>query len=1000
MLELKNIVKEYPAGGQPVEALKGVSLQFRESEFVSILGPSGCGKTTLLNIIGGLDQYTSGDLVINGRSTKDYKDRDWDAYRNHSIGFVFQSYNLIPHQTVLQNVELALTLSGVSKAERRRRAKEALERVGLGSQLKKRPSEMSGGQMQRVAIARAIVNDPDIVLADEPTGALDTETSVQVMEILKEISKDRLIVMVTHNPELAQRYSTRIVRMLDGQVTGDTAPLTPEEAQKERAASVKKDEAARKAKRPSMSLWTSFGLSLKNLFTKKGRTALTSFAGSIGIIGIALIYAVSQGTTAYIDAVQEDTLSSYPLTLQSQEMDLGSLMEEFIDAAQSTDEHQLDGVYQKPMIYDMVNALSSSETIENDLASFKTYLEQRLNDPEDPLYNAVSGVQYTYDPQLLVYTENVDGDILLSDSQELMEDLLQEYFSIDMAAMSDLRSSYGMDSLASSMGGGSMVLWQEILPGDDGALISPMLEDQYDLVYGSWPNDYNEVVLVLDENNELDDMALYALGLKPQEEMDAIMQAAVDQTEVELEDQSWSYEEICSREYKTVLNADCYAYDEASGLYVDLRDTDAGLRYLYDNGITLQVSGIIRPNENASAHMLSGSIGYTSALTEHLAQASQDSAAIQAQMDSPNRDIFTGLPFQESTGSLTDEEKESAFRSYVSGLEEQGKAETYLAIQSLPTQEQIDQAVGQSTGSMSREEMESTLQEALTSQASLDESQVEDYIAAMSDEELSDLFTQMAEEQFKAQYAAQVQQQLAAMEPAQMAAALDAAMDTYTTQQCAQYYDEVLTFSDSTYEENLVQLGYIDLADPASISLYAASFEDKDVIEQAIADYNETKDDLEQIQYTDYIGLMLSSITTIINAITYVLIAFVAVSLVVSSIMIGVITLISVQERTKEIGILRAIGASKRNVSSMFNAETVIIGFTSGALGVLITWVLCIPINAILHHLTGIQTLSAFLPLPTALVLVLISTALTLFSGIIPSRSAAKKDPVVALRTE
>ena len=1000
MLELKNIVKEYPAGGQPVEALKGVSLQFRESEFVSILGPSGCGKTTLLNIIGGLDQYTSGDLVINGRSTKDYKDRDWDAYRNHSVGFVFQSYNLIPHQTVLQNVELALTLSGVSKAERRRRAKEALERVGLGSQLKKRPSEMSGGQMQRVAIARAIVNDPDIVLADEPTGALDTETSVQVMEILKEISKDRLIVMVTHNPELAQRYSTRIVRMLDGQVTGDTAPLTPEEAQKERAASVKKDEAARKAKRPSMSLWTSFGLSLKNLFTKKGRTALTSFAGSIGIIGIALIYAVSQGTTAYIDAVQEDTLSSYPLTLQSQEMDLGSLMEEFIDAAQSTDEHQLDGVYQKPMIYDMVNALSSSETIENDLASFKTYLEQRLKDPEDPLYNAVSGVQYTYDPQLLVYTENVDGDILLSDSQELMEDLLQEYFSIDMAAMSDLRSSYGMDSLASSMGGGSMVLWQEMLPGDDGALISPMLEDQYDLVYGSWPNDYNEVVLVLDENNELDDMALYALGLKPQEEMDAIMQAAVDQTEVELEDQSWSYEEICSREYKTVLNADCYAYDEASGLYVDLRDTDAGLRYLYDNGITLQVSGIIRPNENASAHMLSGSIGYTSALTEHLAQASQDSAAIQAQMDSPNRDIFTGLPFQESTGNLTDEEKESAFRSYVSGLEEQDKAEIYLAIQSLPTQEQIDQAVGQSTGSMSREEMESTLQEALTSQASLDESQVEDYIAAMSDEELSDLFTQMAEEQFKAQYAAQVQQQLAAMEPAQMAAALDAAMDTYTTQQCAQYYDEVLTFSDSTYEENLVQLGYIDLDDPASISLYAASFEDKDVIEQAIADYNETKDDLEQIQYTDYIGLMLSSITTIINAITYVLIAFVAVSLVVSSIMIGVITLISVQERTKEIGILRAIGASKRNVSSMFNAETVIIGFTSGALGVLITWVLCIPINAILHHLTGIQTLSAFLPLPTALVLVLISTALTLFSGIIPSRSAAKKDPVVALRTE
>ena len=1000
MLELKHITKEYPAGGQPVEALKGVDLQFRESEFVSILGPSGCGKTTLLNIIGGLDQYTSGDLVINGRSTKDFKDRDWDAYRNHSIGFVFQSYNLIPHQTVLQNVELALTLSGVSKGERRRRAKEALEQVGLGSQLRKRPSEMSGGQMQRVAIARAIVNDPDIILADEPTGALDTETSIQVMEILKEIAKDRLVVMVTHNPDLAQRYSTRIVRMLDGEVTGDSAPLSPEEAQAQRKQSLEKSQAARKEKLPSMSFATSFGLSLKNLFTKKGRTALTSFAGSIGIIGIALIYAVSQGTTAYIDAVQEDTLSSYPLTLQSQEMDLGSLMEEFIDAAQSTDEHQLDGVYQKPMIYDMVNALSSSETIENDLASFKTYLEQRLKDPEDPLYNAVSGVQYTYDPQLLVYTENVDGDILLSDSQELMEDLLQEYFSIDMAAMSDLRSSYGMDSLASSMGGGSMVLWQEILPGDDGALISPMLEDQYDLVYGSWPNDYNEVVLVLDENNELDDMALYALGLKPQEEMDAIMQAAVDQTGVELDEESWSYEEICSREYKTILNADCYAFDQETGLYADLRDSEAGLRYLYDNGLTLKVSGIIRPNEDATSHILSGSIGYTSALTEYMADAAAGSAAVQAQLDSPDTDIFTGLPFEESTGSMTEEEKEAAFRETVAKEDQEGKAQTYVAIQSIPSQEQVDEAVSQSTSSMSREDMEQTMLESLTSQAGLDQSEVEDYVASMSDQELSDLFTQMAEEQFKAQYAAQVQQQMASMEPAQLAAALDAALEGYTTQQCAQYYDEVLTFSDSTYEENLTQLGYIDLDDPASINLYAASFEDKDVIEQAIADYNSSVDDLEQIQYTDYIGLMMSSITTIINAITYVLIAFVAVSLIVSSIMIGVITLISVQERTKEIGILRAIGASKRNVSRMFNAETIIIGFASGALGVIITGLLCIPINAILHSVTGIQTLNAYLPPQVALVLVLISTGLTLFSGIIPSRSAAKKDPVVALRTE
>ena len=450
MLELKNIKKDYPAGGETVAALKGIDLQFRQSEFVSILGPSGCGKTTLLNIIGGLDQYTSGDLVINGKSTKDFKDRDWDAYRNHSVGFVFQSYNLIPHQTVLQNVELALTLSGVSKSERRRRAKEALEQVGLGNQLKKKPSEMSGGQMQRVAIARAIVNNPDIILADEPTGALDTETSLQVMEILKEISKDRLIIMVTHNPELAEKYSTRIVRILDGRLTDDSAPLTEEELLREREAGKEKAEKEKKTKKPSMSFDTSFGLFLKNLFTKKGRTALTSFAGSIGIIGIALIYAVSQGTTAYIDAIQEDTLSSYPLTLQAQSMDLGALMEEFIGAAQSGSEHGNDSVYQKPMVYDLVNALNSSDSIENDLRSFKSYLEERRADTESEggLHDAVSGVQYTYDTELLVYTENLDGTILRSDSRELMQDLLLEYFGLDMSSMLGLSKDYGMHERA------------------------------------------------------------------------------------------------------------------------------------------------------------------------------------------------------------------------------------------------------------------------------------------------------------------------------------------------------------------------------------------------------------------------------------------------------------------------------------------------------------------------------------------------------------------------
>ena len=1004
MLELKRVTKEYPAGGQPVEALKGIDLQFRESEFVSILGPSGCGKTTLLNLIGGLDQYTSGDLLINGRSTKDFKDRDWDAYRNHSVGFVFQSYNLIPHQTVLQNVELALTLSGVSKGERRRRAKEALEQVGLGNQLRKRPSEMSGGQMQRVAIARAIVNDPDIVLADEPTGALDTETSIQVMEILKEISRDRLVIMVTHNPDLAQRYSTRIVQMLDGVITGDSAPLSPQEQQEERDRDRKRAETAGREKKPSMSLWTSFGLSLKNLFTKKSRTALTSFAGSIGIIGIALIYAVSQGTTTYIDQLQEETLSSYPLTLEAQTMDLGSLMEEFIQAAHSDSDHGQDAVYQKPMVYNLVNALSASETIENDLASFKTYLEDRRDDPEDPLAQAVSGVQYTYDTQLLVYTESVDGAILRSDSQELMENLLQEYFSVDMASMNDLRDSYGgMDAFSSlSPAGSSMVLWQEMLPGDDGAAISPMLESQYEVVYGSWPNDYNEIVLVLDENNELDDMALYALGLKPQEEMDAIMEAAVNQTEVESgsTQDSWTYEEICSREYRTILNADCYSYDQATGRYMDLRLTDTGLRYLYDNGLSLKVSGIIRPKEDASSTMLSGSIGYTSMLTEYLAQQAQDSPAVQAQLESPSTDIFTGLPFQETTGDLTDEEKQQAFRDYVSALDQQGKAETYLAVMSIPTQEQVDQALEQSVGSLTREEKEDTLLQAMTEQAGLDQAKAQEYLSSMSGEELEELFAQMAEQQYRAQYAAGIQQQLSSQDPAALAAALDQAVGTYTTQQCTLYYDQALTFSDSTLEENLAELGYVDLDDPDSINLYASSFEDKDVIEEAIAEYNADRDDLEQIQYTDYIGLILSSVTSIINAITYVLIAFVAVSLIVSSIMIGVITLISVQERTKEIGILRAIGASKSNVSRMFNAETLIIGFTSGALGVLITYLLCIPINMILHHFTGIQTLNATLPPLVGLTLILISMGLTLFSGIIPSRSAAKKDPVVALRTE
>ena len=995
MLELKSVTKIYPAGGENVVALRGIDLQFRPNEFVSILGPSGCGKTTMLNIIGGLDQYTEGDLIINGRSTKEYGDRDWDTYRNHSIGFVFQSYNLIPHQTVLQNVELALTLAGVSKAERRRRATQALERVGLSSQLKKKPGEMSGGQMQRVAIARAIVNDPDIILADEPTGALDTETSVQVMEILKEIAKDRLVIMVTHNPELAERYSTRIVRMLDGRIVSDTAPLSPEEAAIPHPPAEDK-KASRRRKKPSMSFATSFGLSLKNLFTKKGRTALTSFAGSIGIIGIALIFAVSQGTTNYIDAVQEETLTSYPLTIEAQNIDLSTLMTTFAGKAQSTDEHENDAVYQKAMLYEMMNAYSSLEEQENDLHAFKAYIEKERADETSALSAALSGVKYTYDMDLLVYTQNVDGEIIRSDTKQLMNQLMIQYMGVDMSSMENLQNAL---PFGGSMGEDSSALWKELLAGDNGQPVSPVTQKQYQLVYGSWPTRYDEIVLFVDENNELDDLTLYALGLKSQEEIEALMDAAMNKEAVEYEQQSWSYEEICGMDFRTVLSSDCYTYDESTGTYTDLRETSAGMKYLYDNALTLHVVGIVKPDENAISSKSSSAIGYTHALTEYVIQKANESPSVQAQIDRPDTDIFTGLPFKPDE-DMSDEEKAEALRGYLAGLDEEGKADAYVRILSLPDRNAVTQYVEQALGSMSRDDMEAALTQSVEAQTGMSADKAASYVASMSDEDLRKLFAGILEERYKEQYAAGIQQQTAFLSAQQKAAALDAAASGFTTEQAAGYYDSLLEFSGSTYEDNLITLGRVDLDTPASINLYASTFENKDIIEDAIADYNETVDDLKEIHYTDYIGLIMSSVTTIINAISYVLIAFVGVSLIVSSIMIGVITLISVQERTKEIGILRAIGASKRNVSSMFNAETVIIGFTSGTLGVLITYLLCIPINLVLHRLTGIQNLSATLPIPVALILIGISMLLTLFAGVIPSRSAAKKDPVVALRTE
>ncbi len=999
MLELKDVTKVYKTGGETVEALKGISLKFRKSEFVSILGQSGCGKTTMLNIIGGLDKYTSGDLVINGKSTTQYKDRDWDAYRNHSIGFVFQSYNLIPHQTVLQNVELALTLSGVKKSERKRRAIEALEKVGLKDQIKKKPAEMSGGQMQRVAIARAIVNNPDIILADEPTGALDTETSVQVMEILKEISADRLVIMVTHNPELAEKYSTRIVRMLDGRITADSMPLTDEEV-KAAEAEDKASQTDKKQKKPSMSLGTSFGLSLKNLFTKKRRTALISFAGSIGIIGIALIYAVSNGTTNYINIVQEQTLSSYPISLEAQSVDMSSLISSFMGTASSEQEHDNDAVYQKDMLYSMVNSMGSMETTENDLTSFKEYLEEQMADETTGLADAITSVQYKYDLDLQIYTENVDGDIIETDTQQLVMDLMTKNTGVDFSSLISLTESSTLGDSYMSTVESSSSLWTELLPGDDGDLISEASKDQYDLLYGSWPNSYDEVVVFVDENNEISDLCLYAMGMKSKEEMQSLMDAAIAETTIESESHKWTYEELCGLEFKTILNSSCYSYDEESGTYKDLRETDTGLRYLYDNGLTLKVVGVVRPNQDAVSSTSSSAIGYTHALTEYVINEAQNSDIVKAQKENSDVDILTGLKFAANENTLTTESKAQAVKDYLDSLSDSEKLEALTKILATPSDDTVSQMLDSATDGMTRDDIVNTILSGMESQLGMDESQVKSYLDSMSDEELEAAYKEMVQSQITSEYAQSASSSVEGMDETQQIAMMEQMLASYTDDDYADLYDTLLEFSDSTYEDNLVKMGCIDLDSPSGINIYVETFADKDTIEALIDTYNSGVDDIHKITYTDYVGLIMSSVTTIINAITYVLIAFVAVSLIVSSIMIGVITLISVQERTKEIGILRAIGASKRNVSSMFNAETLIIGFISGLVGIGITYLFCMLINAVLHVLTGINSLSANLPVSTAAILVGISMLLTLIAGIIPSSSAAKKDPVVALRTE
>ncbi len=1003
MLELINIQKTYSAGVNEVRALRGIDLQFRKAEFVSILGPSGCGKTTMLNIIGGLDQYSDGDLIIDGVSTRNYGDREWDTYRNHSVGFVFQNYNLIPHQTVLANVEIALSLSGVEKKERRERAKRALEQVGLGDQLRKKPSEMSGGQMQRVAIARALVNNPDIILADEPTGALDTETSVQVMEILKEISKDRLVIMVTHNPELAEAYSTRIIRMLDGQITGDTMPLSDEELQTLHDSF--KEGQKEKVRKPAMSLWTSFGLSLKNLFTKKGRTILTAFAGSIGIIGIALIYAVSQGTNAYIQDVQEDTLASYPLTLEASTVDIGTLMETFMGAAKdSYKEHPLDAVYSQSVMADMINAFNSIESTENDLNAFKAKVEKELENPDSELSKALSGVQYTYNFDLQVYTEAVDGQIILSDTEKLLMEVLAKNMP-GMSSMMQMGQQMSGNMGMAMMGGGRMTLWNEMLSGKDGSMISPLLKQQYNIVKGEWPDSYDEIVVVVNERYELDDLTLYALGLKPRADMDAEFDAVLNGKEIDTTQQKWEFDEIMAMEFRVVPNSQCFIYDKQAGTYIDLREDESGngLRALYNDGIPMKITAIVTPNPDSGSHMLSGSIGYTKALTEYIIKKAAESSAIQTQLKNPSIDVLTGLPFRagEDVDNAT---KAEMFRAAVEAMTPAEKAEIAKKIAIMQgsemTEEEQNAIRDQALAGATAEIMTQTMVGAIVEKTGWPQEQALEYVKKMSLEELQKGYGDIVVAMAAMKKAEAIKAEMEKIPEEQLVAQLDALMEAYDEAKWASYYDNTLEFSERTYDEVMHQLGNVDLEYPATMNLYASSFENKEVIESFIASYNDDVEELKQIRYTDYIGLILSGVTDIIDAITYVLISFVSISLVVSSIMIGVITLISVQERTKEIGILRAIGASKRNVSSMFNAETVIIGFASGLIGIGTTYLLCIPINAIIQALTGIDNLRAQLPLVVAIALVIISVLLTLIAGIIPSRSAAKKDPVVALRSE
>ncbi len=970
MLEIKNINKDYVTGDEVVHALRDVTISFRESELVSILGHSGCGKTTLLNIIGGLDRYTSGDLIINGKSTKQFKASDWDTYRNHSVGFIFQSYNLIPHQTVLSNVELALTLSGVPKAERRKRAKEALEKVGLGNQINKKPNQMSGGQMQRVAIARALVNDPDILLADEPTGALDSETSFQIMELIKEIAKDRLVIMVTHNPELAELYSTRIVRLVDGKLTADSNPFDGE-AEKEKKTTVKK------GKKTSMSFGTALSLSRNNLMTKKGRTFLTSFAGSIGIIGIALILSLSNGVQTYIDNIERSTLSSYPISIQQETVDYTSLMSSMMNITEDEEEERdPDLIYTNDISTEMVKTMLS-EIQTNNLEEFKAYIE---SNPDNILDN-IREIKYSYSPNLYVFGYDVNDNVIQVNPSTVMTAMMGDEMASQMTQMTE---SYG-----SLMGDASSAYnaWFELLGTD-------ALEEQYEVLEGKLPESYDEVVLIVNERNELSDVTLYALGLRDQEEITGMMQSimAGETFDLDTGDLTFTYDDFMGRTFRLLTAPDFYQEND-DGTWTDMREDTEYIESKMENAPELKIVGIIRPCGDSllSTANQSGGIGYTHALTRFMIDRVNSSDIVIRQKENQLVDVFTGVEFPVDDPNETVLERVT---EYVKSL----------------TEEEAAAMLTQMSGMMGTAAPAPEAEYEMTVQP--DEQPVtaipDEIMALLTPDELMALPSMTPDEQQLLLMGKMSELGMLPSDSAQPEVTIsskDMLLQSLSTIPEAQLkmVEKYLPQTEATYAGNLTLLGVADLAKPSAIKIYAKDFESKEAITNFISSYNDAKNAEEKqedvINYTDYVGLMISSVSDIIDAISYILIAFVAISLIVSSIMIGIITYISVLERTKEIGILRAIGASKRDISRVFNAETLIVGFAAGLIGILVTIILIIPINIIIELITGIAGM-AILPWQGAIILVIISMALTLIAGLFPSGVAAKKDPVVALRTE